>query len=81
MVEDDEGEELRTNIPEPTYSCTELEPSMQGRGATRIDFAFASQAVAASVVGHYSKWDLVQERHVPQQVVLDMHTLDTIDIL
>ena len=80
-VADEEDEERRRKRPDPTFSCEEPDPSMEGKGVTRIDLAFANPTAAAAVAGYFSRWDLVQERHVPQEVVLDLDTLDQEDIV
>ena len=54
---------------------------MQGQGTTRIDLMLANPSAVAAVIAHYSRWDLVQERHVPQEVILDMQTLDSDEII
>ena len=80
-VSNEDDDERRQKQPDPTYSSAEPEPGMQGQGTTRIDLMLANPSAAAAVIAHYSRWDLVQERHVPQEVILDMQTLDSDEII
>ena len=79
-VTDVEDDELRRKKPDPTYSTTEPEPCMEGKGVTRIDLVLANPTAAASVTGHFSRWDLVLERHVPQEVHLNLALLNSLEM-
>ena len=53
---------------------------MEGKGVTRFDLALAIPTAAAAVIGHYSRWDLVPERHMPQEAHLNLELLNSLEV-
>ena len=80
-VEEYDDEERRRKFPDQTYSTSEPEPGMKGKGVSRIDLILANPTAAAAVTGHFSRWDLVLERHVPQEVHLDLELLNSLEVV
>ena len=68
-------------LPEPTYSNSDPEPGMTGPGVTRIDLVLANPTAAAAIQGHYPRWDLIVEKHVPQEIHMDMDLLAAPEVI